>query len=476
MKTACDYHPSKPATWNCPNCESVYCSDCIEKRVVSQYGKKHLFHFCPKCNIEAERFSFDNTVEPFWKRMHKFFGYPFHLRPLLLMTVISILMIMASGEGLFRSLLTFAFWGVILKYSFAALKTTAKGSSTPPKINLETISDGFDIVFKQIAVYVIMYFVFYQLSTSWLFFLAWPAYFFFLLSIPAIMIVLVCSNSLIGAINPLIFVTMAWRIGWGYLLMCLFVGFLGSAPEVLAGYVIVYLPALLQQFLIYMAINYYTIITYHLMGYVIFQYHEEIGYEVDLDDETDLTEASVPEQDAGNGLLRKVDILIKDGKIDDAIVFMEQETDGGISDINLAERYYNLLKLKQKNPEMVKQGRIYLDHLAKQGLKEKLCEVYSECVSRDANFTASPSAVFKTATSMIELGKPKEAVNVYQGFIKMNPKNPLLPKAYFLAANVINDQLKNPQKAVEILKGIMKKYPGHEILPYVRKYLGQIEA
>jgi tetratricopeptide (TPR) repeat protein len=392
------------------------------------------------------------------------------------MISVSILMILISGPGIVRMLLSFACWGVILKYSFAALKNTAKGSFVPPKITLDTISSEFDIVFKQLFVYLIIGFIFYRLIQGWGSILAIPFLLFALLSIPAIMIVLVCTNSLISSINPLIFVRMAWRIGWGYLLMYLFLMFLGGAPAALAGSVIVYLPVQLQQFLYPIAKSYYTIVAYHLMGYVIFQYHEEIGYDVDFDDEGAASKESEDAGDEGNALLKKVNIFIKDGNIDDAIALMENEPDDVSSDIRLAECYYNLLALKQRTPEMVNQGIVYLDLLSKEGVTEKLFEVYSECLSKDADFAPPPSSAFKIANAMIKHGNPKGAVGVYQRFIRTNPKSPLIPKAYFLAANVINNDLHNPQKAVEILRGIIRKYPDHEILPYVRKYLGEINA
>jgi TolA-binding protein len=70
--------------------------------------------------------------------------------------------------------------------------------------------------------------------------------------------------------------------------------------------------------------------------------------------------------------------------------------------------------------------------------------------------------------------KPEEAVQTYNRFIKADPKNKLVPKAYFLAASVINEKLKNKPKAVSILNAVVKKYPNHEIIPYVQRYLKQI--
>ena len=78
MGESCHYHPTKKAHWVCPSCEVTYCPDCVDNRVVEQYGKKKVYHFCPECNVEAERVPFEDTVVPFWYRFPKFFVYPFH--------------------------------------------------------------------------------------------------------------------------------------------------------------------------------------------------------------------------------------------------------------------------------------------------------------------------------------------------------------------------------------------------------------
>ena len=474
MKTVCDYHPTRPAEWNCPNCNDNFCGHCIDTRVVEQYGKKNSFHFCPKCNVQANRAAFQNTVETFWNRLPKFFVYPFHPRPLILIAALAFISVLASGPGLFNMLIYFAIWAVVLKYSFTALKDTANGKLIPPKVNLQTISADFEVVFKQIGIYIIIGFAFFKVAQTGGILIGLLFLGLAILSIPAMIIVLVATNSLLNAINPMIFARMAWRIGWGYLLMYLFLALLGAAPAVLGRYIIAFLPDNLHGFLLTMAQSFYTIISYHLMGYVIFQYHEDIGYEVDLDEEEASIEDMTSEQDVESELLNKIDILIKEGNLDDAISLIKDKTGGVISDLNLAERYFNLLKIKQLTPEMLRHGEAYLELLAKRDKKDKLCEVYSVCISRDPGFTISPSTTFKVASSLNEAGNPKGAIGAYNRFIKANPKNPLIPKAYFLAANVINEQLRNPLKAIKILKGLIKKYPNHDIIPYVQNCIKQI--
>lgn len=474
MSDYCCYHPTVQAYWRCPTCDSAFCNNCVDKRVVEQYGAKNTYHFCPKCNVEVERIAFEDTVDPFWNRLPKFFVYPFKPWPLILMVVLAILFSIFPGKGLFGLLMRFAFWAVILKYSYAVLKNTARGQiNTPPKINSSTISDEFEIVFKQIILFFILIFAFFWVTRTFGPLIGILFACFLILSLPSIIIVLVTTNSLLHAINPIIFVGMAIRIGWSYLVMYLFLIMLLGAPAVLWRYILSYFPTALYPFLLFSAKAYYTIVAYHLMGYVLFQYHEEIGYHVDLDDEEFESKPVPSENDPEGELMEKVNMLIKDGRMEDAVVFIKSETKGNIKNPDLAERYYNLLKLTQRIPEMLKHGKSYLELLSRKNNKEKLLEVFSELSGHDG-FVTIPETSFKIAGCFNEAGKPREAIQVYNRFIKENSGNHLIPKAYFLAANIFNEKLNNPKKAAGILKSLIKKYHGHEIIPYVENYLGQM--
>ena len=119
-------------------------------------------------------------------------------------------------------------------------------------------------------------------------------------------------------------------------------------------------------------------------------------------------------------------------------------------------------------------AKAYLGVLSKSNKKEKLCEVYLECASVSTEFIPSSSSLFKVASALNESGRHKDAVKLYNRFVKSNPNHTMVPKAYFLGATIINDKLKNPKKAVGILQGIMKKYPNHEIIPYVKRSLKEM--
>lgn len=474
MKVYCDYHPTIKAYWDCPGCEKALCHGCVEKRVVEQYGSRNTFHFCRKCEAEVDRIPFEDTVEPFWSRLHKFFLYPLKPVPLILMLVAGFLYAALPELGLLGFLMRVALWAIILKYSFSALISTGNGFiNKSPNVNIATLSDNFQLVFSQYILFILLFILFgvFTAKFGMIFGLIFGA--FILLSLPAIIVVHVATGSILNALNPVMFVSIAMRIGWSYLVMYLFLFFLLMAPAALWDYIIVYLPQSLHVFLIFCAKAYYTIISYHLMGYVLFQYHEEVGYDVELDEEEFEPEDDAAAHDPEQDILERINMFVKDGRLEDAVVYIKSKTNGEIKNLELSEKYFNILKITKNESELVKHSLSHMNLLAKHDQRRKLVEVYKEMASRQG-FAVSPEASFKVASCLNESDEPREAIKVYNRFIKENSRSPLIPKAYYLAANTINEKLNNPKKAMEILKNILKKYPRNEIIPYVEKSIAKI--
>ena len=454
------------------------CPDCVVARKKGDYYKDELLYFCPKCNRLVEWCGIKNIIDPFWKHLPKIFAYPFSsLHPIALIIALSILLSLFMGPGLFNLLIRGAFFLVVLKYSFEALKSTAGGDLRPPKINLKTISDDIDQVMKQYVIYFVIF-----MAAGWVYISVSPILgtAFRLLALffaPSMIILLVTTNSLFHALNPLVFVRIAYRIGWGYVVMYLFLLLLGAAPSVAAHFIFKLLPESLTLFFINMATSYYTIISYHLMGYVILQYHEDIGYKVDHGDFKDhASDDTGPVQtDSGAIILKEINPLIQEGKYDDAIAVIKQRTAAaGIENIELSERYYSLLKMTRQTSEMSDHGISHLDLMIKTNQKKKAFDIYAECTKIDNAFLPTAASLFKMGDWLNESGKFKEAVGTFNRLIKAYPDNSLVPKSYFRAAQIFNDRMMNPEKAVKILNGLIKKYPGHEIMPQIENYLASM--
>ncbi|HPX18599.1 MAG TPA: tetratricopeptide repeat protein [Deltaproteobacteria bacterium] len=484
-KTYCSYHPTKPALWHCEGCDAAFCPDCITRRDLGSHRKNTLY-LCPKCGSSASSLPVQNLIEPFWNRLPRFFVYPFTTTVVVFMLVLSLFITLFSSPSLVSGIIQLLLFGVLLKYCFAVLRQTARGNMNPPDIDEHTIADDFIVVAKYwllgvvfIAAGLLSLAVCTRLSLE-IGFAAGMGLFAacivaLLLLLPAEVIVLATSGRLLRALNPAVSVRMAVRMGSSYLLMNFFLIFLYLAPGTLAYLLRPFSPGFVTTFLLALANCYYSIVAHHLMGYVILQNHDTIGYDVDIEEQNAcIVEGSSPD-DVSRGVLNAANILIKEGKHSEAADLIRQETHGDITDLELAGRYHQLLKLTRQDRDMLEHAKRYLELLTKAGRIETARTVYLECVAADPSFNPRPQILFKIARSFSEAGNSRAALEAYNRFIQSSPDDPLVPKAYFLAANVFYEKMLSPEKAVKTLKRLMQKFPDNEIIPYAKKFLGRIE-
>ena len=477
MKKFCTVHPTRKAHWHCTKCDNLMCPECVAVRESEKYGKTQVHHFCIKCNLPVDWVGLQNLIEPFWNRMPRIFAYPLSLQPLAFISLLAVITLFLSDTGFISSILRGAMWLMILKYSFESLKATASGNLKPPPVNAQTISDDFVQVFKQFAIYVLIFIGFTFISANAgliLGFLFVIVAFFF---VPSMIILLVTTGSLIHAINPAVFVGLTFRIGWAYFLMYFFLFLLGTAPTFLAQYIIRFLPPEAHPMLFGFAQSFYTIISYHLMGYVILQYHDRIGYQVDFEDFLDPTaESHEPRKlDPDAAILARVEPLIKEGKLDEAIAMIQSMTaETPISGITLSERYYNLLKLRKRGAELQTHGVTHLDILTSANEKRKAIAVFTECRMADPGFLPTAPALFQVVGWLNEIGKTKAAIAVFNTLAKSYPDNPLVPKAYFRMAQIFHDRLMNRDQAKKVLDLLLRKYPNHDITSQAESFLARL--
>ncbi len=475
MKQSCRYHPTRRAQWACDTCGASFCPDCILVRTHETGLQTQTLHLCPNCRIPARWLGVENAIDPFWQRLPRFFLYPFNRWSMILMVAVAALGTLFAGRGVVSGIVGILLWGVTIKYSYAALTATASGDLTPPPLDTKSLSDDFGQVFKQFALFIVIGIGLVAAAFVGGRPLALAYYLMAMLLLPSMIILLATTNSLIGALNPMLFIGLATRIGWSYLLLYFFVSLLGSAPMILGRFIFQHLPQTAGLFLFNLAKVYYAIVSYHLMGYVILQYHRRIGYEVNFEDFRD-PEAQAPaaETDENQLLLNRVNLLIREGRHDEAMETLEAAAKDGFEDVRLSQRYYTLLKLKARREQLRKHRPRHLDLLSRAGRKREALDVYGECLADDSAFTPPAETLFKLGSWFNENGKSKAAITAFNRLVKAYPDDPLVPKAYFRAAQIFHDRLMNPDRARKILRGLLNKYPDHEIASRAETYLSHL--
>jgi tetratricopeptide (TPR) repeat protein len=469
----CNYHPTRQALFCCEKCETAYCLACVSKREQNVYGRKETCYFCDKCNLPAKQLSFEHLITPFWNRLPGFFAYPLKLQPLLFMTVLSLIGAATSWNFLAAVFL----WGLRIKYAYAVFLQTSRGKLRPPEVTSEAVTENFGQVFKQSLLYVVIGVLFVGVSAN----LGLAAGILYLIGallfIPAMLMILVVTDNLGQALNPMAFIAVAWRIGWGYLMMYLFLLLMGGAPAIIGNYLPASLPPLFRDFLTLFAEQYYTIMAYSLMGYVCLQYHEKLNYPVSLED-LDVHKQALQKAESGPGetLLREANMLIKDGKMEEAISLIRERMAKGTPDRALSDKYYELLKISSRTGEMLLHAVPHLDLLASGNRKAPACGVYKECIALDPKFAPNPQSWFSVAGWLAQGSDYQLAVPAYANFIHAHPEHDLTAEAYFRLARLLHEKMKRSKKSYDILQWMEKKYPQHALLGEIRAYAGRISS
>lgn len=472
MTIQCSFHPSRPANFQCNKCNSTFCGHCISRRTYEQYGHKNTAYICPICNIQAEFAGISNFIDPFWDRMPKFFSYPAQRQPLLLIFSLALITAFFPASVIIQLL----FFVISTKYAYAIMTTTAKGNLQAPAITLDLLNKNIEQVFKQYVVFFLFGVAgsFIQNAIGGIGTILFSA--FVTIFLPAIIMLLVATDSITAALNPMIFVPVVTRIGWRYFLMYAFLILLPTAPAALIHYMPDILPQFLQIFLQVSFQHYYTFIAYNLMGYVLLQYHEEIGYEVDYDFflKNSVEEGEQQQLSPNAQFQNVINIMIKSGRNEEAIEAILEKTKGKFDeeDVELSGKFLTLLKVCQRSKGIAHHAPNHLDLLVRLGKKTKAFELFDEMFSGSGTLEPSAKSFVKIADWFHSRHDYKKAISCYARFIQSNSKHPALPEAYFALLKILHEHASNTPKAKLLANGLIQQYPDHALIPEVKSYLG----
>ncbi len=472
MTVHCSLHPSKPAHFQCYECASAFCGKCITKRTFpEEFGGTTTHYTCPFCDVDADQLEVGNLLDPFWTRMPKFFTYPLQTHPLLIALTLSVLVVFFPESNLVN-LLCFI---ISTKYAYAILTNTAQGSLKAPKANFNVFNADISQVFKQYTVFVVLFLlasvVFNYLGPVG----GIPFALTVILLLPAMLMLLVATNSIIAALNPMIVVPIVFRIGWHYLLMYLFLILLPAGPAALLYALPESMPWAITVFAATFCQHYYTFISYNLMGYVLLQYHDDIGFHVDYEN---FIANSFPEEELGpqDPLLARrhqIDVLIKSGRHEAALKLIDehfQNDKDDKDDIVLSGKYLGLLRVCQKKKEYIQHGPTHLQLLIAKKKTSKALKVYQE-LTADGAVRIPVDSSLAVGKWLFDRNEYRKAGKCYVHCIKTNPKHPKLPEAYFPFIQLLHEHFGNTDKAVHLSKGVVQTWPKHPLVDEVKTYM-----
>ncbi|MGH1428328.1 MAG: hypothetical protein ACRBEE_10350 [Arenicella sp.] len=317
--THCKYHPLVPAQRYCDYCAADLCPQCSLEP--SSYRQNSEYR-CFVCNSALERLNPEDLIDPFWRRMPEIHRYPFNVSGIAAIIFTSLAMLMTVVLGPLFILFSMV---VLLMYCFSCLSETTIGNLEPPSF-LEVMNGGAGLILGLIGIYLVaatvIGFAFGAFGVG----LGILITILFVIAIPAILMVLAIERSMISALNVGRIIQIITACGSSYLLMLLFIMVLSGSMNFVSSLIVTENP-LLFIFLGTVVSSYYTIIIFHVMGYMVYQNSYELDFYVQEKDD-DVVKTRPDDKLAE----MEVELLLKDGQYQQA-----------------TEKYFQLLKVDTSN-------------------------------------------------------------------------------------------------------------------------------
>lgn len=432
-----------------------------------------------------------NGIVPFWRRMPKFFFSPANPKTLLRIVLLSIMCaapLTLMQSQMFILLLggcNFIAWVIFFRYAYHVMYMTSQGYLTPEDYPHYIKQEHNYKPYKQMLVFILIAvmigLVFGLLGKV----LGFIYMFLAILALPTCIMVIALDDSVGDALNPLKSLRIMSTIGWPYLVMFGFLFVLYSSQGLASQWLVktqlpVFKPsfspeekllfqAVLAKKLQWIAVSttlvsmYFTIIMFNMIGYVLYQYHEDLGLSVRIKPSQGSSEALIAGHIAG-------------GDIDSALKIAQDELGKDPASIQANDRYLKLLLMSDAPVRAGSHAQRFISLLLKQRKTGKALEVYENMLNADGDFRpAEAGEVLPIARAAGEAKKPELALRIMKQFDKRFPHSRDTPYVYLYGAKVICEGLNNYAEARKILRAILHKYPEHPIIEETGNYLRLVE-
>ncbi|MEE7545937.1 hypothetical protein HF319_01750, partial [Xanthomonas sp. Kuri4-1] len=311
---------------------------------------------------------------PFWTRIRAIALYPLRggaLYALVALTLCSLLgRLPGIGWilGLITTLATYA-------YAFDILRQTADGHLDAPEHAVDLV-DG--TVLRLLALVIVL-----AVAVVATLLLAGPvAGLLVLLALvllqPGLVISLALDGSLRRALNPAVSIGVALRIGWPYLAAFGLLFVIQASTLTAAGWGHRHLPPLVGELAVAAATTWGLFAAFHLMGYLVYQYHEVLGYAPAADADA--------RHDPDQRLLDEAEALVRAGHATEASELLRGAVRTRAVSLAVHELHQRLLRQGRHSQALREHTGQYLHRLLDEQQDRRALALLREALDDDPGF------------------------------------------------------------------------------------------
>ncbi len=400
----------------------------------------------------------ENNIQPFWDIIPQFF-----IIPLKGAGVIALLLFTSLATIFPNIFVIIAILFVVIKYGMEILHNTAEGRLQAPELSFRVLNENYELPFKQLFLFLLPILLLTQINSFASFIIVSNFILFYLLVLPASVMTLAYTHSFFSAINPFMLVSLISRIGWSYGILYVFLLLLNGGAYAAYFFLVGDKPDT-SIFLVLLFQIYFAWVMYAMMGYVLYQYHKDIGYELPEDN-------SIVEQNEDLTILASFHHLVEAGNYSAAQNELREIVLRDPDNLDLRMKFHKIVKMAGDNKQLAMHGTGLIKRLLEKRKLVDAVNVYLDCTKMEPAFKPESDAHYlPLAEEMRTMRLYKQAIKLSNGFHQRYPKSEQIPYLYLLVTKIFIEDLSLDEKAKPILSLLKKKYAGHAIESEVKRY------
>jgi hypothetical protein len=288
---------------------------------------------------------------------------------------------------------------------------------------------------------------------------------------PAIVMILALEEGVARALNPLAWLMLMSRLGNQYFILA---GFFCAAlvtQSLIAIAIRSALPGLVADFITFNIVNYLLLTTFHLIGSVIYENRDSLGYagHLELNDE-------VPYTDPARKVLDAARTRAATGDTKGAALLLRDEISAQPDQLPLHDEYRHWLRLDDDKTELVAHAKKYIPILLSKEQDRRAMEVTRESQVIDPAFALdNADNITRLAHFAADAGQTQLAMGLLAGFHKRFRNSPDIGRNYLLAAKLWAERMNKEMQARAILQQIKVTMPNDPVIPQVDAYIAFLD-
>jgi tetratricopeptide (TPR) repeat protein len=452
----CKYHPDLSASWYCQRCDIPLCMDCLSDTSPTPR--------CTLCRSYLTPLGISDAIKPFWLKLGDFFVYPL-AQPLLVAALIAAFVFALFFDPQSMSLLSLPLlliWSAfVTKVMFSIMEYTAFGHlDAPDWPKMMALENGWMFI-KLMAMILVVSVGLYQLtSVSWILTIA--LILFVVVAYPAMNMILCMDKSMWSALNPARILYVMTSIGGAYWILLgitfafyLTLGF-GS------GFLLDNLPSFWGMFLSQLFYLYISFAMYHMLGYVIYQYHFELDFSVHRHTlhkniashgKHSLELAPKDTVKTPQPVIKEAQIFIQEGRYSEAEAVLIDALKKDPTEQSVYELLYKLFALQGKTHFMTQLCEKHLTLLMEQGSGNLMRLHYLNTVEQAPDYIPqNPAIVHRLIKLLNRRDDAKQALKLLNHLRKHHIDYSGLADACFEFGKYLTEKHNKRQEAAKIIR------------------------